>query len=68
MNFPITDARVALIGFPSVGKSTLLSKMTKTESVVGAYEFSELPGVHLGSSPSRKELEGARLLDGSRCD
>jgi ribosome-interacting GTPase 1 len=36
------DARVCLIGFPSVGKSTLLSKTTKTESVVGAYEFTTL--------------------------
>lgn len=36
------DARVALIGFPSVGKSTLLSKVTKTESITGAYEFTTL--------------------------
>ncbi|BEI83949.1 hypothetical protein CcaverHIS002_0405530 [Cutaneotrichosporon cavernicola] len=36
------DARVCLIGFPSVGKSTLLSKTTKTESAVGAYEFTTL--------------------------
>jgi ribosome-interacting GTPase 1 len=28
------DARVALIGFPSVGKSTLLSTVTNTESAV----------------------------------
>ena len=31
-------ARVALIGFPSVGKSTILTKLTGTESVAAAYE------------------------------
>ena len=35
-------ARVALIGFPSVGKSTLLSQLTGTESAQGAYEFTTL--------------------------
>eukprot|EP01120_Amphizonella_sp_Union-15-10_P012104 TRINITY_DN5325_c0_g1_i1.p1 TRINITY_DN5325_c0_g1~~TRINITY_DN5325_c0_g1_i1.p1 ORF type:complete len:406 (-),score=73.71 TRINITY_DN5325_c0_g1_i1:5-1222(-) len=42
------NARVALIGFPSVGKSTLLSTVTKTESLAAAYEFTTLtciPGV-----------------------
>jgi uncharacterized protein len=34
------DARVALIGFPSVGKSTLLSVLTGTESTAAAYEVS----------------------------
>ncbi|KAK6904432.1 hypothetical protein I203_105245 [Kwoniella mangroviensis CBS 8507] len=54
------DARVCMIGFPSVGKSTLLSKVTKTESVVGAYEFTTLTAI-----PGVLEYEGARvqLLD-----
>ena len=36
------DARVAMIGFPSVGKSTLLSSITKTESEQASYEFTTL--------------------------
>lgn len=42
------NARVAMVGFPSVGKSTLLSTVTKTESEQASYEFTTLtciPGV-----------------------
>jgi ribosome-interacting GTPase 1 len=42
------DATVAMIGFPSVGKSSFLSKVTKTESEVAAWTFTTLtciPGV-----------------------
>jgi len=50
------DARVALIGFPSVGKSSLLSKMTNTESSVAAYEYTTLTAI-----PGVLEVEGARI-------
>lgn len=43
------DSRVGLIGFPSVGKSTLLTKMTGAFSEAAAYEFTTLtciPGVY----------------------
>lgn len=54
------DARVALIGFPSVGKSTLLGKITKTESCAAAYEFTTLTCI-----PGNIEYHGAniQLLD-----
>ena len=42
------DARVALIGFPSVGKSTILNAFTQTQSEVNERDFTTLtciPGV-----------------------
>jgi hypothetical protein len=62
------DARVALIGFPSVGKSTLLTKLTGTESSAAAYEFTTLtciPGniMHRGTKIQLLDLPG--IIEGA---
>ena len=62
------DARIALIGFPSVGKSTLLGALTATESEAAAYEFTTLtciPGVmrYKGSKVQVLDLPG--IIEGA---
>eukprot|EP00340_Litonotus_pictus_P011630 CAMPEP_0170538704 /NCGR_PEP_ID=MMETSP0209-20121228/103469_1 /TAXON_ID=665100 ORGANISM="Litonotus pictus, Strain P1" /NCGR_SAMPLE_ID=MMETSP0209 /ASSEMBLY_ACC=CAM_ASM_000301 /LENGTH=369 /DNA_ID=CAMNT_0010840461 /DNA_START=33 /DNA_END=1142 /DNA_ORIENTATION=+ len=63
------DARVGLIGFPSVGKSTLLNKITDTFSETNEREFTTLtcvPGVikYRGSKIQLLDLPG--IIEGAK--
>eukprot|EP00794_Sanderia_malayensis_P009029 gene9029-9996_t len=62
------DARVALIGFPSVGKSTLLNVMTETTSESAAYEFTTLtciPGVIQYNGANIQLLDLPGIIEGA---
>jgi small GTP-binding protein len=62
------DARIALIGFPSVGKSTLLSTLTDTKSAIAAYEFTTLtciPGVLKLNGASIQLLDLPGIIEGA---
>lgn len=54
------DARIGFVGFPSVGKSTLLSTLAGVYSEVAAYEFTTLTTV-----PGCIKYKGAKIQVGS---
>lgn len=63
------DARVGLIGFPSVGKSTLLTKLTGSYSEAADYEFTTLtciPGVYNYKGTKIQLLDLPGIIEGAK--
>ena len=63
------DARIGFIGFPSVGKSTLLTSLTDVVSEAAAYEFTTLtciPGIKFWRGAKIQLLDLPGIIEGAK--
>lgn len=63
------DCRIGLVGFPSVGKSTLMTKLTGTFSEAAEYEFTTLtcvPGVFNYKGAKFQLLDLPGIIEGAK--
>ena len=63
------DASIGLIGFPSVGKSTLLTRLTGSFSAAASYEFTTLtcvPGVFTYKGAKLQVLDLPGIIEGAK--